>query len=514
MQSIGVVWKRHELIMAALRQGATKIHLDGYRIVPLRDVPDGERQEVMLHHLDRFVKTFRGARDNLFIGIPRDEAIVRLIPLPAAVEENLRASLGYGIDTYIPGAPEDIYFDCQVVGRLPEAGLVQVLVVAVRRETVDGYLNVLKKIGLRPRGIDITTTALLNAIPAPAPEPAAGRKRRSAVAVLQDLYTEKIARLAGMLLNPAVPRHPASGVDILIAGLDDTTYELALVDRGSLCAAEIVRCAPDAPTPLPELHQRALAGLIHLPHDPNRAAHPVRMLFAGRSLEDRDIERAAALQPQILPVGELPVARSQQAHDADPAVLAVAVGLALKGVGGALIDLNLIPPGLRLRKKRNMRKLIAAGCLMLLIAAALGGAAKTTVGMRAELAALSQEVSELKKQVRAVEAQQEEARKAEQAKAAIDAIRAGDVGKVKLLEELTRIIPEDSFLTEFHYKADEKKIKLSGFAVSASKLIPLLEESPLFDNVKFTSPITTDKRTGKERFRLEMNLTPPGRGTP
>jgi len=65
----------------------------------------------------------------------------------------------------------------------------------------------------------------------------------------------------------------------------------------------------------------------------------------------------------------------------------------------------------------------------------------------------------------------------------------------------------DGWLSDFSYNAPGKKIKLSGYAVSASKLIPILEESKLFENVKFTSPITTDKKSGKEKFRIEMTVS-------
>jgi general secretion pathway protein L len=81
------------------------------------------------------------------------------------------------------------------------------------------------------------------------------------------------------------------------------------------------------------------------------------------------------------------------------------------------------------------------------------------------------------------------------------------MSKLRILEELTRLIPDDSWLNELSYKADEKKIRISGLTVSAAKLIPILEESPLFDAVKFSTVITTDRRSEKERFRIEMNLS-------
>jgi hypothetical protein len=68
-------------------------------------------------------------------------------------------------------------------------------------------------------------------------------------------------------------------------------------------------------------------------------------------------------------------------------------------------------------------------------------------------------------------------------------------------------MPMDGWLSDFSYKVSDNKVKLSGYAVSASKLIPIFEESKLFENVKFTSPITTDRKSEKEKFRIEMTVS-------
>jgi general secretion pathway protein L len=93
----------------------------------------------------------------------------------------------------------------------------------------------------------------------------------------------------------------------------------------------------------------------------------------------------------------------------------------------------------------------------------------------------------------------------EKARTDIQQIKDLASSKLQILEDLTKIIPDDSWLTDFEFNADEKKVTLSGYSTSASKLIPILEESKLFTNVKFTSPIT--KRAGvQENFKIEMTL--------
>lgn len=107
-----------------------------------------------------------------------------------------------------------------------------------------------------------------------------------------------------------------------------------------------------------------------------------------------------------------------------------------------------------------------------------------------------------------VEKLRERAERIEASAVTTEKIKSSDPGKLKFLEELTLIIPMDGWLSDFSYTASGNKINLSGYAVSASKLIPILEESKLFENVKFTSPITTDRKTEKEKFRIEMKVSP------
>ncbi|MCX8043863.1 MAG: pilus assembly protein PilM [Desulfobacterota bacterium] len=521
MQSIGVVIKKHEMVMVALKQGVRRIYLDAYRIVPLPDAVQ-ERQETMLLNLERFIKTYRNARDNIFIGIPRSSVVVSLLLLPAALEENLRTSIGYEIDKYTPFAYEEVYFDCQVLRRIPDAGLIHVLLITVRREVIDEYLNLFKKIGGKPRGIEPTTTALLGVIPERHPiQHDAHGVPALRFSIMQNLKLDRIYQKVGVpymrtLLHPTGANQPVPGIDIVIECLDPATYEIDIIDGGCLCSSEVVTVAQAEHNHEPiwkTLHARATTALIHVPHNPSRTADSVRVMLSGREWSAEMLEQAAAVwgQPPFV-VHELPAA-VQPATDVPAAlmpVLAAPIVLARKGIKSSARDINLIPPERRLKKKRDMRKLVAAGCGTIIVLGATAGGIKTALDMRSELAVLTQEVAELKKQVRSIEALQEDARKAEQLVADLARIRSDDISKIKLLEELTTIIPHDSFLTECHYKADEKKVRLTGYAASASSLIPLLEGSPLFDNVKFTSPITTDKRTGKERFRIEMNLSQGG----
>ena len=77
------------------------------------------------------------------------------------------------------------------------------------------------------------------------------------------------------------------------------------------------------------------------------------------------------------------------------------------------------------------------------------------------------------------------------------------VSKLEVLKELSVLIPEDAWLDKT--LITNETIEINGYAESASFLIGILEDSPLFENVIFPSTIT--KRGGqKERFRIKADI--------
>ena len=76
---------------------------------------------------------------------------------------------------------------------------------------------------------------------------------------------------------------------------------------------------------------------------------------------------------------------------------------------------------------------------------------------------------------------------------------------VQVLDELTRLIPDQAHLLQLELR--EKTVELHGFASTASDLIGLLEQSPLFKAPQFRAPVTQDRRSGAERFHISVELT-------
>ena len=77
-------------------------------------------------------------------------------------------------------------------------------------------------------------------------------------------------------------------------------------------------------------------------------------------------------------------------------------------------------------------------------------------------------------------------------------------GATEVLYELTRILPDDTWLEDFHFGTGE--IRIQGYSKSASGLIKLLEQSGVFVNPQFRSAVTQDQANGKERFEITAKV--------
>lgn len=80
--------------------------------------------------------------------------------------------------------------------------------------------------------------------------------------------------------------------------------------------------------------------------------------------------------------------------------------------------------------------------------------------------------------------------------------------KVELLAELTRILPDDTYLDRL--SMHEGQIQMQGKSGNAQSLIELINASPYFENASFRGPTRLDNRSGKEIFDLTADVTKMG----
>jgi len=86
----------------------------------------------------------------------------------------------------------------------------------------------------------------------------------------------------------------------------------------------------------------------------------------------------------------------------------------------------------------------------------------------------------------------------------VEKSKAGKLTMTEILAELTELIPDQAHLVQLIIHRDV--IQLYGLADKASSLITYLEQSPVFTEPRFDSPVTIDNNNGRERFHLSVKI--------
>jgi general secretion pathway protein L len=77
---------------------------------------------------------------------------------------------------------------------------------------------------------------------------------------------------------------------------------------------------------------------------------------------------------------------------------------------------------------------------------------------------------------------------------------------VVVLEALSQLLPDHSYVTELHLAGN--KLQISGITRDAPSLIPLIEQSQHFTRATFYAPTTRAPSDPGERFHIEMRVEP------
>ena len=88
--------------------------------------------------------------------------IIKRVSLPEMSEEELSESIKFEAEQYIPFDIEDVNLDFQILGPKEEAGQMDVMLVAVKKDIINEYLSVVKEAGLNPLIVDVNSFALEN----------------------------------------------------------------------------------------------------------------------------------------------------------------------------------------------------------------------------------------------------------------------------------------------------------------------------------------------------------------
>lgn len=218
-------------------------------------------------------------------------------------------------------------------------------------------------------------------------------------------------------------------------------------------------------------------------------------VVTNRSNDDQTLTVDLVYSPQTA-VDEL--LESVLRHAISPDVVA-----SRAGDGTNLLKVNLLPPERRRNRRRTIHHLnlgLTAVCILLLATAI----ALPLLQKNAAIRSLETRVNAAAAEAREGNQLQKDLEKMADASRFLVAKKQSDVLVVQVVDEISRILPDHSWISRLDVSGTE--IQLQGESSSSSSLIALVESSDLFENARFRSPVVQIGNTNSDRFHLSADV--------
>lgn len=396
-------------------------------------------------------------RDKLVLGLQADEVTLRLIELPIEVEENLDQVVRFQVEKFEPSEEEASYYDYVILSRDEKQKKIVLEIAMVRQSLLDGYLALLKDLGLYPTAVRLSSLALhqvlaLNKNGFPKKEP---------VVILE--------------VNPG-------SVEIVVVA----SAERFFAEKREIPAQEL-----NADTAIRELYDF----VSRLPVKTEGIARIYTAGPGGAELLEQLRQRFTDCEP-------LAEKLKIKGHISRPEIV-TAVGLAATALSKSQsAKINLIPPDQRVIERKP--SVIPTFVLVaLLLVMAVTAATREYKQSSKFVGRIDTEVRKLQPQVNEVLALKKQVEDKQKELDEIRDLMNGEQQVLNVMKDLTERLPEDTYLQNLNIERGQ--VVMFGFSNSAGALVPALRASNHYKSVlpKYT---TKDPITKKEKFNIEAAL--------
>jgi len=451
--SLGIDVQDHAVSMAYLKGSfsGNGARITAHAVYPLKPIQSIEEKMEQIGGLVRdFLIHNSISSTSVFLCVPRAMAILRYLELPSAVRENLKESIGYQMESYVPFSAAEVYYDCQATGKGTEK--MRVLLAAAKKGEIDPYLSLGTRLNVRFSGIEVRSTAVANYFLS---QP--------------DFREEK---------------------DLSFIYSGDGFLEVGVLKSGFLAySRRYNREGPES-----RLAERVGKELFKTIQESGGGEGRLETILFGQ-------ESDAPFMDALSGVEGLEVHRADLSKRGLPSpALIAAYGAALKGIMKLPMEINLMPDVLRKRPSKAGRYMLF-GLTGVLILSALAWGSGNVFHQRLYVKRLNGEIQRLRVAVSEIEKIETQVKGIEGRILSLNSFYGDDLSVLEVLRELTVKIPKSAWIQSLTFS--EGEVRIDGSADSSSELVSLLDASGMFEDVAFMSPISREAG-GKERFRIKF----------
>lgn len=145
------------------RKGYGLVRL-GFTPLPAQSIVDGHvmNSQAVVEGLGRVFAEAKIRQKEVALSISGQAVIIRKISVPMMTAAELDEQIQWEAEQHIPFDIKDVHVDYEVLRRRPEAGQMDLLLVAAKRDEINDYTQIAKSAKLKPLVVDIDAFTVQN----------------------------------------------------------------------------------------------------------------------------------------------------------------------------------------------------------------------------------------------------------------------------------------------------------------------------------------------------------------
>ena len=389
--------------------------------------------------------------------IPKAWSVIQSTELPSTVKDNLPDVVAYELDRITPFGSDDALYDYRILKEQDRK--LYIGITALRRNAIDPYISALADKALPVTQIDTNLAAVST--------------------YLHYVWNEQ---------------------DLIYIDIGSGTYEGGFLQDGVVvagCAGSFSGNGTDASL-LADV-AADVAPWIDLMKERNIS--PLLIVHSYDGVKYSSLERQLQIPLRILRDDELMIPGFKGEPTSDE-VTPDAIGGVLSSLWTKSKGMNLLSRG-RAKSTRAPWALTIVLLTTLLSMVMLSFFVPMYLGNQ-KVKAIDAEISARKEAIKKIEALRREYNSLQDDQKAIEGFKQTKPKALKILKELTVILPKSAWLTRVH--VIETSVAVEGYATSATNILPKIEASSYFSKVEFASPTIRDVSMNADRFVIRMEL--------
>lgn len=163
---VGVDIGASAIKVVQLKESRKKLQVVRYGFVPLpaQTIIDGHvmNSGAVVEGLMKVFTDCKISQKDVAIGVYGQSVIVRKITVPIMTNEELEEQIGWEAEQHIPFDIKVMSIDYEVLRRRPEAGQMDLLLVAAKKDEINDYAAIVREAKLKPVIVDINAFTIQN----------------------------------------------------------------------------------------------------------------------------------------------------------------------------------------------------------------------------------------------------------------------------------------------------------------------------------------------------------------